>query len=236
MKRFFAGLVLVACCGPRPGRAQASDSECIDTPPEHQLDQDGKVLPQYREWKQCMPAPPQRRQSTGMVTARALAHKPTKAARREFDRGVRAWREGQGDEAVRHLKEAVRLDPKFVESEAELGALYSKTNRLTLALTSLERALAMDPNWAVLHSNKAATLLQLNRIAEAEEAARQAVKLDPTSVEGHYVLGAAMFAQQKFTPEAATHLILAAGKYPKASDFLLEMQMHTAAQEPKGQP
>src|SRR5689334_19927648 len=101
MKRFLAGLALVACCGPRPGRAQATDSECLDTPPAHQLDQDGKVLPQYKDWKLCTPTPAQRRPSTGIVTAHALAHKPTKPARREFDRGVRAWREGQVDAAVR---------------------------------------------------------------------------------------------------------------------------------------
>jgi len=173
---------------------------------------------------------------TGLVSARTLAHKPVKAAAKEFDRGVQAWHKGQTKEALRHLSEAVRLDPGFVQAHGEIGALYAKIGQPELALDCFDRALTLDPNWAVLHSDKAATLVILNRPKEAEPEARRAIQLDSGLNEAHYMLGVSLLMQKKLTPEVVTHLTLAADKYPQATVYLIKVREELAkSQLPQSQ-
>jgi len=121
-----------------------------------------------------------------------------------------AWHKQQSQEAAGHLRDAIRIDPAFVEAQAELGAVYAKTGQPVLALELFQDALAAEPNWALLQSNAAVVLLMLNRSAEAENAARRAVRLDAASVEANYILGIAMLMQGRTTAEAAKYLSFAA--------------------------
>jgi len=165
----------------------------------------------------------------GVVSARALAHKPSRAAAKEFDRGVQAWRRGQTELAVSHLKEAVRLDSDFTAALAELGAVYGAAGQPALALDCFTRAAVLEPNSALFHSDKAAALVALNRPEEAEPSARRAVQLDPSSIAAHYLLGVAMAMQEKITPETAAHLAATVGRYPRASAYLADVQAALAA-------
>jgi len=166
----------------------------------------------------------------GGVSARRLAHKPSKAAVKAFNQGLRAWNKGESDQALSYFAEAVQLDPAFAEARVNLGALYAKTGRPVEALDQYERALELEPNLALLHSNKAAALVMLSRWEEAEQAGRRAVQLDPQSIDANYMLGIAMMMQGKVTTETAAHLALAAKKYPNARAFLAEVQAQRAAE------
>jgi tetratricopeptide (TPR) repeat protein len=150
----------------------------------------------------------------GVVSTRNLAHKPPKAAHREFDRGLRASEIGHNTEALRHFTTAVDSDPEYLEAQAYLGRLYLLQGEATLGLEHLERALSIEPSSDVLHSNRAAALIMLQRPAEAEQAARRAVQLAPSSIAAHYMLGLALLRQNRATREAAEQLEIAAGKYP----------------------
>jgi hypothetical protein len=166
----------------------------------------------------------------GGVSARTLAHKPSKAAAKAFDRAFRAWNKGQSDQELRYLTEAVRLDPDYVEARTNLGAVYAKADRPAEALEQYEQALALEPNLALLHSNKAAALVMLSRWEEAEQVARHALQLDPESINANYMLGIAMMKQLKITPETAAHLAIAAKTHPRASTFLAEVQAELATE------
>jgi Flp pilus assembly protein TadD len=165
----------------------------------------------------------------GGVSARTLAHKPSKAAVQAFNRGVRALDKGQYDQALRYLTEAVRLDPDYVEARVDLGAAYAKTGLPEQALGQYEQAFKLEPNVPVLHSNKAAALVMLGRGEEAEQAARRAVQLDPKSIDANYMLGIAMMMQGKITPETAARLAMAVKKHPRSRAFLAEVQAYLAA-------
>jgi tetratricopeptide (TPR) repeat protein len=169
----------------------------------------------------------------GGVSARRLAHKPSKAAVKAFNRGVRAWDKGQYDEALRYLTEAVRLDPDYVEARVDLGATYAKTGLPEQALDQYEQAFKLEPNVPVLHSNKADALLLLSRWEEAEQAARRALQLDPASIDANYMLGIALMGQGKITPETAARLAAAAKKHPRARAYLAEVQAYLAAEPRK---
>jgi tetratricopeptide (TPR) repeat protein len=182
--------------------------------------------PDYRELdtNACVAPAPSRPIATGVVSARTLAHKPLQSARKEFDRGVQAEQRGQNSEAIRRFTQAVRLDPNYVEAEADLGMLYSKTEQPEKAIEVFDRALAIEPNWALLSGAKASALVMLSRWEEAEQAARRAVRLNPRSVESNYMLGLALLMQNKITPETARYLEVAASQYPKAREHLAEVQ------------
>jgi tetratricopeptide (TPR) repeat protein len=156
----------------------------------------------------------------GVVPARILSHKPPPAARREFERGTKAWGKSKNDEAIGHLSEAIRLDPGYIEAQVSLGAVYADSGRLEQALAMFDRALALEPNWALIHVDLAAALITLNRPEEAEMAARRALRLAPGSITASYMLGWSMLMQNKITPETADNLAIAAGKYPLARKAL----------------
>jgi Tfp pilus assembly protein PilF len=220
MKRCAIGLLLICCLAATRLEAQNRDTDCDGTPPAHRLDRNGNVLPEYREWDpgQCAAAVSPHPSSPAAISAKSLAHKPSKEARKEYARGMQDTRRGHSDEAIKHLLEAIRLDPDFLDAQNELGVLYVRMGRADLALAHLDRALALEPNVAVLHTNKASALVVLNRPVEAEPEARRAIQLDPSSPEANYMLGVALMMQQKPT-EAAAHLALAAPKYPRARAF-----------------
>ena len=169
----------------------------------------------------------------GGVSARTLAHKPSKAAVEAFNRGVQAWDKGQSDDALQNLDEAVRLDPDFLEARMNLGIVHAKIGQAKEALAQYEQALVLEPNLAVLHSNKAAALVMLGRWEEAEQAARRAVQLDPKSIDANYMLGIAMMMQGKITSETAARLAIAVKKHPRARAFLAEVQAQLAAERKK---
>ena len=223
------GLCIVIWFSCAPVGAQAPDTKCDDTFPAHALDWNGNTLPEYRDFDPggCAPAIKER-PSAGIISAHALAHKPLKAARKEFDRGVQARREGLSDEALHHYAAAVRLDSRFVEAQIELAAACAAAGQPAEALDYANRAVALDPYSAAAHSAKASALVILNRPGEAEPAARRAVQLDPGSIAAHYMLGTALVMQGKITAEAAAHLAVAAGKFPRARAFLARVQEELA--------
>jgi tetratricopeptide (TPR) repeat protein len=198
------------------------DADTIDAAiyaPEHQ-EQDYKNL----KPSGCIAVAPPRPLVSGVVSARTLAHKPSKSARKEYDRGVQAEQKGQHNEAIRHFSEAGRLDPNYVEAEANLGILYSKTGQPEAALEFFDYALVIEPNSDLLSGAKAAALVMLSRWGEAEQSARRALKLNPRSVESSYMLGLALLMQGKITPETARSLEMAASEYPKAREHLADVQ------------
>jgi tetratricopeptide (TPR) repeat protein len=217
-------VIVVACLSLTAVWAQNPDAEYGDARPER-----GHYVV-----GQCAPAG-QVRFAPGVVSAQALAHTPPKAARRELDRGLKAWRKGRRKEALQHLTDAVRLDPGFVDAHISLGAFYDDADQSALALDHFNRASLLDPQSLWANVAKAAVLLTLNRPVEAEQAARRALQLSPGLVEAHYLLGSALMVQEKITPlnrlrltEAAEHLRIAACKLPQAQAFLAAVQARLA--------
>jgi tetratricopeptide (TPR) repeat protein len=223
MSRRLAG-VLVACvaCASLPG--QNTGGTCEDAPPAPILERD----PHQLSPSTCSPVLGYK-ESAGVISVRTLAHKPSKAALREFVLGSRAWEKYRSDEAIRHLTEAVRLDPAYVEAQVKLGAVYADRGQPAHALALFEIALDQEPNWALIHIDRAAALVDLNRPEEAELAARQALRLQPSSTAASYLLGCAMLMQDKITPETAAYLATAAAKYPKARLYLAKVREYLAA-------
>jgi tetratricopeptide (TPR) repeat protein len=220
MKSCAIWLTVTAALLCMPLHAQNEEPECNRAPsfnPEYRLPGETHCVSEFP-----------RRPSVGLISARSLAHQPSKAARKEVGWAFDAHRKGREDQEIHHLEEAVRLDPNYLEALAELGADYAMANRPGEALESYDRALGLDPNWAMLHSNKAAALVMLSRFAEAERTARKALQLDSSLVQAHYMLGFAMLMQGEITPEAAEHLAVASARYDRAKGALRQVESELA--------
>jgi Tfp pilus assembly protein PilF len=170
----------------------------------------------------------------GAVISVGKLHKPTKAARKQFEQGMRDWRNGQHTAAVEHFIAALRSDPDYAEVHARIGELFLKQGESSLALVHLDQALAFYPRSEVLESNKAWALLSLKRPIEAEQAARRALDLAPNFVHAHYLLAVALLQQNRATEEAVKHLEIAADKYPELQKGLEWVRDRLASQNSGG--
>ena len=87
MNRWRAGLSLVAWMFCALLHAQDRNAQYGDNPPPRGVTRDGNVNPAFLEWDPGRYNPAtQEHPSARVISARALAHTPPKAARKEFDR------------------------------------------------------------------------------------------------------------------------------------------------------
>src|SRR5215831_6711502 len=129
-------LLFVCLCGPLAAQNRAADCNGVPDPIVERQN------PAYQPTTAavCASEPAASQLATGIVSARVLAYKPAKPARKYFERGIHAWRRHRIAEARAHLSEAIRLDPKFVEAQAELGVVFSKTGEAARGLELFDHA------------------------------------------------------------------------------------------------
>jgi Flp pilus assembly protein TadD len=82
------------------------------------------------------------------------------------------------DEAVQHLREAVRLEPRNAVNLSNLGSILAD-RRETDAIRVLEMAVAADPAYAPAHFNLARAHLVFERPDLASTVLKYAAILDP---------------------------------------------------------
>lgn len=98
----------------------------------------------------------------------------------------------RGEDALVHLREAVRLGPGDPEAAMALGMALARMNRLEEARNPLERAAALAPNAPIARYNLGLVLARLNQLSRAAAEFREAIALKPDYAEAHYNLGVAL--------------------------------------------
>jgi Flp pilus assembly protein TadD len=96
---------------------------------------------------------------------------------------------GHLDQAITHLRDALRLDRESAPTHYNLGVALSRQQKFDEAIAELTEAVRLDPNYADAHNNLAAMLLLRGRAAEAVDHYRRTVALRPESAEAHDNLG-----------------------------------------------
>jgi thioredoxin-like negative regulator of GroEL len=147
---------------------------------------------------------------------------PSKALK-EFERSRKAFHSGDVPTSVEHLQRAVQIFPDFIQAHLALGLRFIQLGEYQRALIENETALSLDPRSAQAHQDLSFTLLLLNRNQEAEAEARQSLDLDSQAVAAHYVLGRAVIAQGRVTPEAMEMLSKSERAFPDASLVLAQI-------------
>jgi protein O-mannosyl-transferase len=112
---------------------------------------------------------------------------------------------GKVDEAIPHLKEALRLLPTYPDAHNNLGVALLKEGAVAEAISHLETALALNSNSAEAHANLGAAYEKQGRRDDAILHFREALRLAPGDAQAHANLGATLLNQGQLD-EAITQL------------------------------
>jgi tetratricopeptide (TPR) repeat protein len=135
-----------------------------------------------------------------------------KSARKEFEKGSRAWRENKPAEARKHLEKAVEEYPCYARAQATLAEVDLAERKLESAEASYKRAIHCDGSYSDAFHQLARLYMTENRPADSKAILREALRLSPSAWLFHYQLGTAQFAM---------------GEYPAAAkDFLTAQSLH----------
>jgi Tfp pilus assembly protein PilF len=114
-------------------------------------------------------------------------------AREHYTRALQYLSIGAGEQAVKELNEAVKLEPTNPEFRNILALAYHTEGRYEFALTHYAKALELAPGYAEAHVNLAALYLDLGRwddaIAQGREALRSTAYQKPEKA--YYNIGRA---------------------------------------------
>jgi tetratricopeptide (TPR) repeat protein len=117
------------------------------------------------------------------------------AARAQQMVGIALLNERRRDDAVVHLREAARLDPKSAAIRVETALALSRNGQDADALAELAEAVRLEPNNAILHQSFGSLLVKMRRSEEAIEELNIAARLDPKNINTQLALATA-FSQQ----------------------------------------
>lgn len=119
----------------------------------------------------------------GVAAPRALAEERGPAV--GDDRGP------EGEEAIKALKEKIRMRPKDAEVHYELGVTYCELELYEEAIAALDEAVRLRPYHARAYTHLAHIFVMLGRYRDAKKACGEAIRLKPHNAEAHYYLGLA---------------------------------------------
>jgi tetratricopeptide (TPR) repeat protein len=149
-----------------------------------------------------------------IVSFSSLQHKTPKRAWHALETAKKTFAFGDERETIKHLREALDLDPDFPEAHSDLAVIYARQGRLDEALEQAQTAFRLNPRLTEAGCNLALLLMNLKRYPEAESAARGLLS-DPYSTSiPHGVLAISLIEQRKNLDEALSHLSKAAPAFP----------------------
>jgi Flp pilus assembly protein TadD len=118
--------------------------------------------------------------------------------------GVALLQQGHADQASRHFREALRLDPGSVKATFNLGLALAQQGDSDAAAAQYRETIRLDPAFAPAHYNLGVTLAQQGSIAAAMAAFEEALRLEPAMAPAHYNLAVALVEIGK-ADEAMAH-------------------------------
>jgi len=135
-----------------------------------------------------------------------------KSARKEFEKGARAWRENKPVEARKHLEKAIEEYPCYARAQSALAKVDFASHQMANAEAGYKHAIHCDGTYSDAFYQLAQLYMAERKPADSEAILREALRLSPNAWLFHYQLGNAQ---------------LVLGKYREASeDFLAAQSLH----------
>jgi tetratricopeptide (TPR) repeat protein len=155
-----------------------------------------------------------------------LQHKVPAPALKLFNKGEQAAAKHSLPQARDFYRQAIALDPEYVDAYIELGATESALGQYEVAADQYRKAVALAPEHELALPNLCIVLAKMHKFHEAGEVARRALKVTPGSGRVHYILAASLIEDHGDIDEAIEHMQRAASEIPSAhlvaSDLLLK--------------
>ncbi|CAD6490910.1 MAG: Tetratricopeptide repeat protein [Candidatus Argoarchaeum ethanivorans] len=102
------------------------------------------------------------------------------------------------NEAIKYLKEAIRINPDDAEAHNNLGLLLKDLKRFNEAEKEYREAIQINPYLAEAHGNLGILLYNLKRFDEAEKEWREAIRINSDYAWSHYNLGILLYNLKRF--------------------------------------
>jgi tetratricopeptide (TPR) repeat protein len=93
--------------------------------------------------------------------------------------GVLNFEEGKTEEAIAHIREAIRLRPYYEQAHDNLGAVLLKAGKAEEAIAHFREAIRIRPDYAQAHDDLGAALVKAGKLEEASEHCREALRSKP---------------------------------------------------------
>jgi Flp pilus assembly protein TadD len=109
--------------------------------------------------------------------------------------GAALLEQGQTDEAITQLQEALQLKPKEALAHADLGVAFTRKGQTAAAISQLQQAIQIKPEYEEAHYSLGIALLNASQANEAIDQFQAALRLDPADAEAHNKLGLTLATQ-----------------------------------------
>ena len=100
--------------------------------------------------------------------------------------------QGRRDEAIAQYREALEINPDYVQAHGNLGAALAQQGRVDEAIAEYRELLKISPRDAEAYCNLGLALASAGRLDEAAAEYREAIKIDPNEAVAHGALGIAL--------------------------------------------
>ena len=117
-----------------------------------------------------------------------------KRARKEFEKGARAWRENNSTAARAHLEKAVAAYPCYARAQSTLAELDIAEHQPDSAVTRYKQAIHCDSTYIDAFYQLARLYMAEKKPQDSETILSQGLRLSPNSWIFHYEMAAAHFA------------------------------------------
>ncbi len=136
--------------------------------------------------------------------------------------GRTKYNENRFEEAVRAFEQSLKLDPKNVKTEDNLGLAYAGLNRVDAAISAYRAAMEWQKDASTKNPGPfidlADLLLDQNRAQESIAYLREAIQIAPQDSKAHELLGKACARLDQF-PQAQAELEKAAQLAPENANL-----------------
>ena len=112
--------------------------------------------------------------------------------------GVLRHQQGDSDEAIRLIKEALKRDPRNPRCRNNLGSVLFALDRLEEAEKHFREAVRLDSGCAEFHANLGILLRKLGKVDEATESLDTALRADPNFSPANRELGGIWLDKREF--------------------------------------
>jgi tetratricopeptide (TPR) repeat protein len=115
-----------------------------------------------------------------------------------YNLGTQLMRINRLDEAEELLKEAISLDPEFVDAIDHLGLVYRRQNRLDEAEKMYLRSIELNKENAVPFINLAVVYRIQGKLDDAFQLYKHVAQIQPNNPEGYYGIGELFYLIENF--------------------------------------
>src|SRR5437588_7991470 len=132
---------------------------------------------------------------TGLLAG--CSRDPEKAKNRYLESGKRYMQQNKYQEAAIQYRNALKIDPRFVEAYYQLAQVDQRMEQWNDAFGALQHAIELDPTRLDARLSLGSLYLAAHNYKQAEEQASDAISRQPSNAAAYQLLGAVQMGQQK---------------------------------------